>query len=129
MHPRQADGAPWSSCLKRSFEPSHVDFLFYEILRTDFETFDGYSLVYVPFNVLEGLVWVGFFYYLLRRHLRHRKTPWEVTYAVSFLLFGASDFAEVFVLPVWPLLAKAILFGSILYCRRIVLRHYPGRKI
>ena len=106
-----------------------MTFLSYKLLQTDFNNFTGYSYVYVAFNVVEALLWLACALYVLRRALRGSSRAIEFMYASSFVLFAATDLAEVVCLPVWLLLLKGFILLLLLILRKNVIRLYRGARL
>ena len=98
-------------------------------MSTDWDGLNWQRGLYVGFNGLEALLWWSLAGYVWTRWIRHRKTPLEHLYAVSFVFFGVTDVLEMDSYTVGLLLLKGFILASILLCRRLVLMHYPGRKL
>jgi hypothetical protein len=89
----------------------------------------AFSTGYHWLNVAEGIVWCLIAGLVLRRHLRDRKSSFEIAYAAAFLTFGLSDFVEAYVLTTWLILAKGANLIALFLLRRLILRdHYPESK-
>jgi hypothetical protein len=84
---------------------------------------------YVGFNGVESLAWFAFCLFVLIRFLRHRKTAFEILYAISFFVFGVSDVMEMHQTTLGLLTMKGIILVSIIACRKVVLGHYPKAKV
>ncbi len=88
-----------------------------------------FTHVYSWFNVVEGIFWLVFAALVLRRYLKHRRSPTELAYAAAFFTFGLSDFRESYILQSWLVLFKGINLAALLWLRWYVLRRfYPEIK-
>ena len=83
-----------------------------------------FTHVYSWFNLLEGWFWLLFAILVLRRYLKHRRSPTELLYALAFFTFGLSDFREAYVLETWLVVFKAVNLAALVYLRWHVLRTY-----
>jgi hypothetical protein len=93
------------------------------------DTIGPLQIFYFGFNALEAIAWFVFAAIVLRRWFKHRHSPIEWLYSGLFVLFGLSDVMELFVYPVWLLLAKAVVLVGLLVCRhRLIKQHYQGAK-
>lgn len=83
------------------------------------------------FNLFEGTCWFVFAALVIRRHLQSRKAKaLEFSYAMSFTLFGVSDFIQAYCLTSWLLVWKLVNLIVLLALRRVVMkRHYPESKL
>lgn len=81
---------------------------------------------YVGFNWCESLCWLGFALVVFARYLRFRRSPFEPLYALTFLIFSASDALETSGLTVLLLLLKATCILALLAQRKIIVQLYPG---
>lgn len=82
------------------------------------------------FNLFEGAAWWTFAALVLRRHFRHRRSPWELAYAAAFLIFGATDFVEASALTSWLLWVKLIALIVLWRLRRTAIsRWYPENRV
>ncbi len=88
-----------------------------------------FSMCYHGFNLVEGAVWVSLGALTLRRFWRFRKAWLEVWYALTFVLFGLSDFVEAYALQPWLISAKLLILIALVTLRWQVLgRYYPECK-
>ena len=88
------------------------------------------DLLYRGFNLLEGLVWMGFGGLVLLRWFRRRRSLWEWGYAVAFALFGLTDFREAYAQSAPLVLIKGCVLGGLLAFRYRATRvWYPGAKL
>ncbi len=106
-----------------------MSLLSYKLLETDFDNFAGFSYVYVPFNLVEALLWLACAAYVLLRALRRNNRAIEFVYSSAFVVFALTDLMEVFYLPVWLLLLKGLVLLSLLILRKNVIRLYAGAKL
>lgn len=83
-----------------------------------------WSYLYRSFNLIEGIFWVAFAAIVLRRYLLHRKSLWEVIYAVVFFIFGLTDFVEANEMSAPLLVAKAVILVALFTLRHHVHRRY-----
>ncbi|MEM7395135.1 MAG: hypothetical protein AAF492_22615 [Verrucomicrobiota bacterium] len=104
-------------------------FLNRKIVETDFPKIQGYDWFYIPFNALEAAIWFGLCAYVLGRYGRHRTSRYEPLYALSFFAFGCSDVIELYGTTVLLLLFKGACLVAILMSRKVVLAHYPEKKV
>ena len=89
-----------------------------------------FDWLYHWFNIAEGCAWIGFAFAVLRRHIQHRHSRVECAYAVAFLAFATSDFAEAWQQSSWLIWLKLVNLVALLWLRRIVMtRFYPGARI
>ena len=89
----------------------------------------GFSVTYHWFNLAEGTAWCVIAGLVLRRFVRYRKSCLEVVYAMGFVAFGLSDFAEARALTTWLILAKGANLILLFLLRSHLLRwHYPSSK-
>ena len=106
-----------------------LDFLITRTWWTYDPSADWYASLYHWINLVEGGAWVVFAVLVLRRYLRHRKSPIELVYALAFATFGLSDFREAYIVESWLILFKAVNLAALLVLRSIVIkRHYPGSR-
>jgi hypothetical protein len=89
-----------------------------------------FSVSYRSFNLVEGTVWIGFGVLVLRRFLKHRRSRLELWYAVAFVLFGLTDFREMYAMQSWLLWTKLAVLIYLLWLRKIVMRrYYPESRV
>lgn len=82
------------------------------------------------FNLLEAAIWFIFSALVIRRWRTGRRSPLELGYAAAFLLFGASDVVEAWILTSWLLWWKAANLIALIVLRREVIRRlYPGSRL
>jgi hypothetical protein len=81
---------------------------------------------YVGFNWIEASCWLAFAVFVLIRHLRLRRTPFEPMYALAFLIFAATDVIETTGLTVILLLLKVTCILALIALRKHVVQHHPG---
>lgn len=83
------------------------------------------------FNLFEGVCWLMFAGFVIRRYRQSRKAKClELSYAAAFVLFGLSDFIQAFRLTSWLLFWKLVNLIVLLALRRVVMkRHYPESKL
>ena len=62
--------------------------------------------------------------------VRHRRSlGWESLYVALFIVFGISDVWEAYVVPLWLIAAKGLIFVGIIAVRAVLVgRYYPGAK-
>lgn len=86
--------------------------------------------VYRGFNLLEGLIWLGFSVLVLRRWFAHRRSMAEWSYALAFIVFGMTDFREAYAQSAWLVLVKGGVLAWLLALRHRATRiWYPGAKL
>lgn len=91
---------------------------------------DWYAQPYHWLNLIEGSLWLVFAGLVSRRWLRHRRSPQELLYALSFVTFGLSDYVEAYRLTSWLILFKAANLAVLLYLRSILIRRfYPQSRV
>lgn len=100
----------------------------YAIVDTHSPWLTSYRHLYIPFNLIEALIWFALGIFVLVRYARHRKTWYELQYSLSFTLFGLTDLLETHATPIWLLAFKAACLLAILQGRKLVTAHYPGAK-
>lgn len=89
-----------------------------------------HSIVVHWFNLFEGAVWIVFAALVVRRYLRFRHSSIEVAYAVSFVLFGLTDFREAYFVQSWLLWVKLVILVALFGLRRSVMRRfYPEHRV
>ena len=88
------------------------------------ESAGAWSYLYCSFNIVEGVFWISFAILVLRRHLRHRKSKWEIVYSFAFLLFGFSDFIEASQMSAPLLIAKAVILVVLFSLRSFVRKKF-----
>ena len=82
------------------------------------------------FNLFEGCAWIVFATLVLVRYLRFRRSRIEIVYAVTFVVFGLTDFREAFSLQSWLLWLKLFILIVLFCLRRFVMRRfYPESRI
>ncbi|WP_373652161.1 hypothetical protein [Schlesneria sp. DSM 10557] len=81
------------------------------------------------FNFVEATAWLIFAVLVFRRWEIHRRSPMEVPYALSFVLFGISDVIEAWILTSWLLWWKAVNLIVLFLLRRMIMRNYPGSRL
>ena len=108
-----------------------IDILLYRTWwRYEDYSHSAFAEAYHWFNIIEGFVWIAIGVLIFARFGRHRHSTLEVFYALSFIAFGLTDFAEAMALQSWLIWVKAIILGIVLYSRRIVLqRYYPNKRV
>lgn len=88
-----------------------------------------FSQIYHVFNLAEGLAWCTLAALVLKRYFKHRQSTVEISYALAFAAFGASDFREAYALETWLILAKFINLVCLALLRaQVIRRFYPGSK-
>jgi hypothetical protein len=89
------------------------------------------SAFYSNFNLYEGFWWWIVSAYMLQRFLRNKqKTGLEFSYYLSFVLFGMTDFIEMYFLTSWLVAVKGINLAMIFALRHDIVRKiYPGLKM
>jgi hypothetical protein len=88
------------------------------------------SQAYHYFNLVEGAAWMAFAGLVLGRFAQHRKSSFELFYAVAFLSFGLTDFFEAYRLTSGLLLLKGANLAVLLWLRAQVIRwFYPESKV
>ena len=108
---------------------SLVDTLTYRIVEVSHDQLGPFEIFYFGFNALEAVAWFTFATIVLVRWSHFRKSWLELMYSLLFVLFGISDVIEIFIYPLWLLIAKAAILVSLLLARRhLVQNHYSGRK-
>src|SRR5258708_37581052 len=82
------------------------------------------------FNLFEGCAWLILAALVLRRHRHFRRSRVEIVYAVTFVLFGLTDFREAYSLQSWLLWLKLFILVALFCLRRSVMRRfYPTSRI
>jgi hypothetical protein len=99
------------------------------LIDPDLKTWGFVYSWYVGFNAFEASAWFAFCLFVASRFALHRKTWYEILYALSFLVFGVSDLMEIYQTTVGLLIVKGIILASILACRKVVLVYYPLAKV
>ncbi len=88
-----------------------------------------FSQIYHAFNLAEGLAWCMLAALVLRRYFKHRHSTVEISYALAFVAFGASDFREAYALETWLIFAKFINLVCLALLRaQVIRRFYPESK-
>ena len=101
----------------------------YPLIDTASPSLGRYRVVYISFNVAEAAAWFAIAVFVCYRYMRHRKTWYELLYALSFVLFGVTDLIETHSTTVWLLGFKAACLLAILLGRRLVVGYYPDAKL
>lgn len=106
--------------------------MLHELLTQPWWTYDPQTTgtwghVYRWFNLLEGTIWLVFAGLVLHRWRRHRKSRLEPVYALTFLLFGLTDYREASVQSAGLVLIKAAILVLLLGLRHLVRRRYDSR--
>jgi hypothetical protein len=90
----------------------------------------AHSVLVHWFNLFEGCAWVVFAALVLFRYLRFHRSRIEVVYAVTYVLFGLTDFREAYSLQSWLLWLKLVILIALFWLRRSVMRRfYPASRI
>ena len=89
------------------------DLLNYKILDTSSEIMQNYNFIYIPFNLVEALIW---FIYIPKTWIKYKAAPKDVLIwqSISFLLFGLSDLIETNSTTVLLILFKAAILVSLI---------------
>ncbi|MCA9078722.1 MAG: hypothetical protein KDA93_27105 [Planctomycetaceae bacterium] len=109
--------------------------MLHELLTQPWWTYDPqttgtWGYVYRWFNLFEGTVWLVFGGLVLHRWRRHRKSPLEPMYALTFLLFGLTDFREAYVQSMGLVVLKGLILLALLAFRRHVMtKHYCDSRV
>ena len=101
----------------------------FPLIRTDWQEVGWTQKLYVGFNAAEAILWWSLAIFVWIRWGRNRQTPLEHLYAISFVVFGLTDVLEMDRYTVGLLMLKGFVLASILLCRHLVLKQYPGRKL
>jgi hypothetical protein len=89
-----------------------------------------FTVLYHWFNIAECCAWVVCSGLVLRRFLCHRKSPSEIYYAIAFLTFAVTDFAEAWSQSSWLIWLKLLNLIVLFQLRRkIMSRYYPTAKL
>jgi multisubunit Na+/H+ antiporter MnhE subunit len=89
-----------------------------------------FTTIYHWFNVAEGCAWVVCAGLVFRRFLTHQKSPSEIYYAIAFLAFAVTDFAEAWKQSSWLIWLKLLNLIVLFQLRRkIMSRYYPKAKL
>ncbi|NOX52912.1 MAG: hypothetical protein GXP27_00425 [Planctomycetes bacterium] len=107
---------------------SPYEVLTYPLIDVASPSLESYRWIYVPFNIGEAAAWFAIASFVGYRYAKHRQTGYELLYAASFLLFGATDLIEIHSTTVWLLGFKAACLLAILLGRKLVIGYYPGAK-
>lgn len=95
----------------------------------DPRTAGAWDHLYRGFNLFEGVAWLVFATLVLLRYQRRGQSGIEILYAVTFLLFGLTDFREAYVQSAALVLVKAVILILLWRLRAHVLKHcYPTRS-
>lgn len=112
------------------FFPENASFI--EMMVHPLWKFDSRNitdLIYSWFNVTEGIAWLAIALYVFRRYLVHQKTNLEIIYTLLFIVFGISDFWESYIVQLWLIMTKGLIFAGIIIVRfRLVRKHYAGYR-
>lgn len=85
---------------------------------------------YRLFNLFEGLAWLVFGVLVIHRWYRHRRSPWEWSYALAFVAFGITDFCEAYSQWLGLLLIKGVVLIWLMRTReRAIHVWYPGSSV
>jgi hypothetical protein len=106
----------------------------YDLLVTHtwwrYNSSDWFHQAYHWFNLVEGLIWLGFAAFVLGRFTRRRRSWLEVAYAAAFFAFGLTDFREAWCLQSWLILFKGANLLVLLWLRHEVIRlWYPSSRV
>lgn len=104
------------------------DVMNYPLINTEDGSLGSYQLPYIVFNYLEALCWFGCSMRVLGRYLRHRRTPFEIGYFCSFLMFSISDIIETSGTTPLLLLFKGACILTIIGFRKLILPLYPSNR-
>ena len=89
-----------------------------------------FTAIYHWFNIAEGCAWILCAGLVLRRFLTHRKSPSEIHYAIAFLTFAVTDFAEAWEQSSWLIWLKLLNLIVLFQLRRMIMsRYYPAAKL
>ena len=83
-----------------------------------------FEVSYVYFNWFEAASWFVLAAFIAWRFLKNRRSPVELLYALSVMLFGVTDVLEVYELTLGLFFVKALVLVSILLCRSSVVKVY-----
>ncbi len=82
--------------------------------------------VYRTFNLVEGCCWIGFAGLVFWRWLKNQKSSLEAWYALTFLVFGLTDYREAYLQTAPLVLTKGVLIVLLFWQRNLVTkRWYP----
>jgi hypothetical protein len=88
-----------------------------------------FTVIYHWFNIAEGCAWAVCSGLVLRRSLTHRKSRSEILYAIAFLTFAITDFAEAWAQTSWLIWLKLLNLIVLFQLRRMIMsRYYPAAK-
>ncbi|MCA9027921.1 MAG: hypothetical protein KDA86_22115 [Planctomycetaceae bacterium] len=107
--------------------------MLHELLTQPWWTYDPQTTgtwghVYRWFNLFEGTVWFVFAGLVIHRWRRHRKSSLEPVYALTFLLFGLTDFREASAQSAGLVIMKAIILSGLFGLRQRVMHAYGDRR-
>ena len=106
---------------------SVLNILNHRLVEVSHTNIGAWEVFYFSFNALEAVCWGVFALLVLLRWKKHRHSRLELFYALLFLLFGISDVIEIFVYPIWLLLAKGLVLFGLWWCRKtLIARFYSG---
>jgi hypothetical protein len=89
-----------------------------------------FTAIYHWFNIAEGCVWILCAGLVLRRFLIHRKSAAEIYYAIAFLTFAITDFAEAWEQSSWLIWLKLLNLIVLFQLRRTIMSWYfPTAKL
>lgn len=85
---------------------------------------------YRLFNLFEGLAWLFFGVLVVHRWFRNRRSIWELSYALAFVMFGLTDFREAYAQTLGLVLIKGVVLTWLMLARRRAIRvWYPGARV
>ena len=98
------------------------DILNYKILDTTADYMQSYNWIYQPFNFIEGLIWLLYVPKTIFKYWKISDKTIVIWQSGSFILFGMSDFIEIYSTTVLLILFKlSILISLILGHKAIML--------
>ncbi|MCA8995922.1 MAG: hypothetical protein KDA80_03025 [Planctomycetaceae bacterium] len=95
--------------------------------RFDRQQAGFWGWLYHGFNIFEGTVWCVFAALVLKRWRQRHRAKWEPWYALTFFLFGLTDFREAYVQSAPLVLAKGVILALLLWQRHLIVRRTDGR--
>lgn len=89
----------------------------------DPETAGLWGHLYRGFNIFEGIVWIVFALIVIFRYKKSGESSWEIVYAITFFLFGLTDFREATVQSAPLVLVKGFILILLLRLRHFVIKN------
>jgi 4-amino-4-deoxy-L-arabinose transferase-like glycosyltransferase len=97
-------------------------FLDYKLLDTTADYMQSFNWIYQPFNIIEGIIWLLYIPKTIKKYWGHSDRSIVMWQCISFLLFGMSDFIEIYSTSVFLILFKLSILIALIVGHKAILK-------